>query len=66
MTQKSTYTQDPWSLKDLFDGYDDPKYEALFDEIKKGVEEFQNSSNLISVMIYSNTLSQPTSSFIER
>lgn len=41
MTQKSTYTQNPWSLKDLFDGYDDPKYETSFEEIKKAVEEFQ-------------------------
>ncbi len=41
MTQKIEYTQDPWSLKDLFDGYDDPKYESLFDEIKQGVEAFQ-------------------------
>jgi len=41
MTQKSTYTQNTWSLKDLFDGFDDPNYKASFEEIKKGVKEFQ-------------------------
>jgi len=41
MTQKSEYTKNPWSLKDLFDGYDDPKYEASFEEIQTGVEAFQ-------------------------
>ena len=41
MTQKSTYTQNPWSLKDLFDGFDDPKYKASFEEIKKGVKAFE-------------------------
>jgi len=41
MTQKSTYTLNPWSLKDLFDGFDDPKYKASFEEIKKGVKAFE-------------------------
>jgi len=41
MTQKSTCTQNPWSLKDLFDGFDDPKYKASFEEIKKGVKAFE-------------------------
>ncbi len=41
MTQKSAYTQNTWSLKDLFDGFDDPNYKASFEEIKKGVKAFQ-------------------------
>jgi len=41
MTKETTYTQTTWSLKDLFDGFDDPKFQATFDEIEKGVKDFQ-------------------------
>jgi len=41
MTQQIKYTQNPWSLKDLFEGFDDPRYKAAFDEIRAGVENFQ-------------------------
>ena len=41
MTEQKTYAQEPWSLQDLYDGFDDPKYKAAFDEIRKGVENFQ-------------------------
>jgi oligoendopeptidase F len=35
------FTQAPWSLIDLYEGFDDPKYEAAFKEVKAGVENFQ-------------------------
>ncbi len=35
------FTQAPWSLKDLYVGFDDPKYQAAFEEVKAGVEDFQ-------------------------
>ena len=38
MTETKTYDQTHWSLEDLFEGFDDPKYKAAFDEITKGVE----------------------------
>ncbi|MFW5713993.1 MAG: M3 family oligoendopeptidase [Brevefilum sp.] len=41
MTDQTTYNQTPWSLKDLYDGFDDPKYKAAFDEVRRGVENFQ-------------------------
>ncbi len=40
MTEK-TYTQSPWDLGDLFAAVDDPKIDATFEEINKGVESFQ-------------------------
>ena len=41
MTQKDTYTQSSWSLEDLFLGFDDPAYEAAFEEVRKGAQRFQ-------------------------
>ena len=41
MTDQKTYTQAPWSLKDLYSGFDDPKFAAAFKEVEKGVEKFQ-------------------------
>ncbi len=41
MTTQNAYTQAPWSLADLFQGFDDPKYEAAFEEIKNGARNFQ-------------------------
>jgi len=35
------FTQAPWSLKDLYEGFNDPKYKAAFEEVKAGVEDFQ-------------------------
>jgi len=40
MTEQ-TYTQKAWSLKDLFEGFDDPNYEATFKKIEAGVEKFE-------------------------
>jgi oligoendopeptidase F len=40
MTEQ-TYTQEAWSLKDLFEGFDDPNYEEAFKEIEAGVEKFE-------------------------
>jgi oligoendopeptidase F len=40
MSEK-TYTQTAWSLKDLFEGFDDPKYETAFKEVEDGVVNFQ-------------------------
>ncbi len=40
MTEK-TYTQSPWNLNDLFESFDDPRFEATFKEIEQGVEDFQ-------------------------
>ena len=42
MTEKTPYAQTPWSLKDLYEGFEDPKYEAAFKEIEQGVENFQS------------------------
>jgi oligoendopeptidase F len=39
------FTQAPWTLKDLYEGFDDPKYEAAFKEVKAGVENFQAYRN---------------------
>ena len=41
MTDQKSYTQTPWSLADLFEGFDDPKYQATFDEIEQGVQKFE-------------------------
>ena len=40
MTEQ-VFTQAPWSLKDLYEGFDDPEYEAAFEQVKAGVENFQ-------------------------
>jgi oligoendopeptidase F len=37
----NTYSQSPWSLADLYQGFDDPQYEAAFEEIRQGAERFQ-------------------------
>ena len=41
MKDKKTYTQAPWSLQDLYEGFDDPQYAAAYEEIEQGVEKFQ-------------------------
>lgn len=41
MTEETNYIQTSWSLADLYTGFDDPRYEATFDEIRKGAEDFQ-------------------------
>lgn len=38
---EKTYTQSPWQLEDLFEGNDDPKIKATFEEINQAVEDFQ-------------------------
>ena len=42
MTKTQTYTQSSWSLEDLFQGFDDPAYEAAFEEIRQGAQKFQS------------------------
>lgn len=42
MTKNQTYTQSSWSLEDLFQGFDDPAYEAAFEEIRQGAQKFQS------------------------
>jgi oligoendopeptidase F len=41
MTPSKTYNQSAWSLEDLFQGFDDPAYEATFEEIRNGAGKFQ-------------------------
>jgi oligoendopeptidase F len=41
MTEK-TYSQAPWTLDDLFKGFDDPEFEATFKKIEEGVKTFQD------------------------
>ncbi|MFN2303962.1 MAG: oligoendopeptidase F, partial [Anaerolineales bacterium] len=42
MTESTTYTQKAWALTDLYQDFDDPKYEATFAKIKQGVQKFQD------------------------
>jgi oligoendopeptidase F len=48
MTQPTTYAQSPWSLKDLYEGFDDPRYEATFEEIRSGAQTFQGYREQLS------------------
>ncbi|MFU8827485.1 MAG: M3 family oligoendopeptidase [Brevefilum sp.] len=41
MTPTNPFTQSPWRLEDLFTGFDDPHYEAAFEHIRSGAENFQ-------------------------
>ena len=41
MTDQKTYTLTPWNLTDLYSSFDDPQYRAAFDEVRRGVENFQ-------------------------
>ncbi len=41
MTEK-TYTQSPWSLKELFDSFEDPKIEETYQTLLKNVEKFES------------------------
>jgi len=47
MTEQ-TYTQAAWSLKDLFEGFDDPNYESTFKEVEAGVEKFESYREQLS------------------
>ena len=40
MTEK-TYTQSPWSLKELFDSFDDPKMNEAYIKLEKMVSQFE-------------------------
>ncbi|HOE69449.1 MAG TPA: M3 family oligoendopeptidase [Brevefilum sp.] len=51
MTLKVTYTQSPWSLEDLFLGFDDPAYEAAFEEVRKGAQRFQTFRDQLAPQI---------------
>ncbi len=41
MTETKTYDQKHWSLEDLFESFDDPNYKAAFEDVKKGIKDFQ-------------------------
>ena len=41
MTNSNKYTQSPWSLDDLFQGFDDPQYEAAYETIRQDAAHFQ-------------------------
>lgn len=41
MTETTTYEQTRWDLEDLFESFDDPKFEATFEDVKKGTEAFE-------------------------
>ena len=41
MTKDISYKQSPWSLADLFQGFDDPAYQTAFETIRAGAEKFQ-------------------------
>ncbi len=47
MTEK-TYTQSPWSLKELFDSFEDPKIEETYQYLSKNVEQFESYRNELS------------------
>jgi len=44
----TTYTQSPWSLGDLFEGFDDPKFDETFKEIEQVVKDFQSYRDMLS------------------
>ena len=41
MTEK-TYTQSPWSLKELFDSFEDPKINETYQTLTRNVEQFES------------------------
>jgi oligoendopeptidase F len=41
MENKKTYQQTAWSLTDLFESFDDPKYQAAYKEVEQGTKDFQ-------------------------
>ena len=41
MNTKLTYSQSPWSLDDLFKGFDDPAIEATYQKLEAQVAEFE-------------------------
>ncbi len=41
MENKKTYQQTAWSLTDLFESFDDPKYQAAYKEVEQGTKNFQ-------------------------
>jgi len=47
MTEKA-YTQSPWTLADLYEGFDDPKFEGTFKQIKEGVKDFESYREKLS------------------
>lgn len=55
MTEKN-YDQTAWSLEDLFEGYDDPTYEATFKEVEAGVEKFQAYREQLSPALSENQI----------
>jgi len=44
MNTKLTYSQSPWSLDDLFKGFDDPAIEATYQKLEAQVAEFEKIS----------------------
>lgn len=53
MTEK-TYTQSIWSLKELFESFDDPRIEETYQTITKAVEEFETYREQLSPEVSSD------------
>ena len=47
MTEK-TYTQSSWSLKELFDSFEDPKIEETYQALTTNVEQFESYRDQLS------------------
>jgi len=45
---EKTYTQSPWTLRDLYEGFDDSKFEETFKEIEQGVKAFESYRDKLS------------------
>ncbi|HOF25796.1 MAG TPA: oligoendopeptidase F, partial [Anaerolineaceae bacterium] len=48
MNTKLTYSQSPWSLDDLFKGFDDPAIEATYQKLEAQVAEFEKYRNTLT------------------
>ncbi len=48
MNTKLTYSQSPWSLDDLFQGFDDPAIEATYQKLEAQVAEFEKYRNTLT------------------
>ena len=41
MTETNAYTQSPWSLKDLFNGFDDANIDATYQQMEALITNFE-------------------------
>jgi oligoendopeptidase F len=62
MTEK-TYAQSPWTLEDLYDGFDDQKYERTFQEVQQGVKDFESYRDKLSPDISEDLFVEITSTY---